>query len=356
MEPRLVNAYMSAIPEGNHPLGRCIAFIAELAQQNETTFEAAVQSKFLDLVLLTASRKTASIGDSLGNHHSLAWTFGILSAPPIELQELWNINLEQYWPFNYSPSLGDVVRHIDATSPATWLLLEAHFLQQEVPNMLRLVTSVKYPVNSRSANDVEYPRLKDFSLSSVKPQFQLQVLFDSGFTSSCALWHLIRCVALGGDVHTPMADHLRKLSHKSKVSLFSRIIYWLIPDTRDARSKKMRDLCTVVGGRRRFNDVLIQFILDLGHSDESCQYALLDAVIVLVIPLLIPEMKSWAIYDDFFRRCHFFPTRKHRSSYSKDTLALFSLIRENMLASVIGQPGSQTSQQIAEVLEPIFNG
>ncbi|KAJ6459665.1 hypothetical protein C8R45DRAFT_1221372 [Mycena sanguinolenta] len=354
MEPSLVNAYVGALPESTHPLVPSIEFITKLAQQNDTTFEAVIHSNFLDLVLLTASQGTGVFDQE--NHSSLALAFAVLSAPPLELQELWNIELEQYWPLEYSPSLGDVVQHIDTTSPATWLILEASFLQQEAPNMLRLATPLKYPMHSRSADDVAYPRLKDFSLSSVKPVFRLQVLFESGFISSCALWHLVRCVALGGDVHTLMVDHLLSLSHKNKVSVLSRMVHWLIPNTREARSKEMQYLCARVGGRARLTRVLTQFLLDLGHAHEGIQYALLDAIISLVIPLLVPEMRSWAIHEDLFRRCHYFPSLKLRPSYSKDTLRLSSLIRENTLASVIRQPGSKSSQQIADVLEPIFNG
>ncbi|KAJ7864312.1 hypothetical protein B0H14DRAFT_2736669 [Mycena olivaceomarginata] len=358
IEPRLVNAYLSALPEGSQPLEPCIAFIAELAQQNGTTFEAAILSKFLELVLLTASRKSTTFrrGFDPERQPSLSWAFNILTAPPTELQEFWNITWEQYWPFDSPPLLADVVRHINKTSPLTWLTLEAHFLRQEAPTLLRLVTPVKYSMHGgRSAADVNYPQLKDFNLPLVTPLFRLQDVIDSGVTASCALWHLIRCVALGGDVHTLIVDHLLDLSHRNKVSMFSRIIYWLIPNTRESRSEEMRHLCALVGGRPQFNNVLTQFLLDLG-ADQLSKDALLDAVILLVIPLLIPDMKSWAIHEDLFRRSHFFPSLKLRPSYSKETLGLFSIIRENRLASVIGKPGSHSSQQIADVLEPIFNG
>ncbi|KAF7340422.1 hypothetical protein MVEN_01962100 [Mycena venus] len=358
MEPRLTNAYLSALPEDRHPLVPCIVFIADLARQNETTFEAALLSKFLDVVLLTASRKDTILDrDFELENQSLARAFALLSSPPLELQEFWNMALEQYWPFDYPPSLEDVVRHISATSPTTWYILEAHFLQHEAPNMLRLVTPVKHRLdNGRSAADVAYPQLKDFNLPSGNFPIRIQDALDSGLAASCALWHLIRCVALGGDVHGLMAEHLSSLFHKHKTSMFSRIIYWLIPNTREARSKEMRDLCTLVGGRPRLNSVLMHFLLDLGHSDEWSKYALIDAVIVLIVPLLVPELKSWAIHEDVFRRSHFFPSLRLRPSYSKETLRLFSIIRENTLASVIGEPGSQSSQQIADVLEPLFNG
>ncbi|KAJ7792619.1 hypothetical protein B0H14DRAFT_2930227 [Mycena olivaceomarginata] len=323
IEPHLVNAYVSALPEGSQPLEPCIAFIAELAQQNRITFEAAILSKFLELVLLTASRKITTFrrGFDPEGQPSLSWAFNILTAPPTELQEFWNITWEQYWPFDSPPLLDDVVRHINKTLPSTWLTLEAHFLRQEAPTLLRLVTPVKY---SGSMKDV----------------------LDSGVTASC-LWHLIRCVALGGDVYTLMVDHLLDLSHRKKVAMFSRIIYWLIPNTQESRSEEMRHLCALVGGKPQFNNVLTQFLLDLGTNQLS-KDALLDAVILLVIPLLIPDMRSWAIYEDLFRRSHFFPSLKRRPSYSKETLGLFSIIRENRLGS--------SSQQIADVLEPIFNG
>ncbi|KAJ7320717.1 hypothetical protein DFH08DRAFT_890073 [Mycena albidolilacea] len=324
IEPRLVNAYLSALPKGSQPLEPCIAFIAELAQQNGTAFEAAILSKFLELVLLTASRKSATFrrGFDPERQPSLSWAFNILTAPPTELQEFWNITWEQYWPFDSPPLLDDVVRHINKTSPSTWLTFFGKKLQ---------------------------------------PSFDWQDMLDSGVTASCALWHLIRCIALGGDMHKLMVDHLLDLSRWGKVSMFSRIIYWLIPNTRESRSEEMRHLCALVGGRPQFNNVLTQFLLDLG-ADQLSKDALLDAVILLIIPLLIPDIRSWAIHEDVFRRSHFFPSLKLRPSYSKETLGLFSIIRENrlafslVLAFVIGQPYSQSSQQIADVLEPIFNG
>ncbi|KAJ6523836.1 hypothetical protein B0H19DRAFT_1276769 [Mycena capillaripes] len=222
--------------------------------------------------------------------------------------------------------------------------------------MLRLTSNGKYLMNSgRSVADVAYPQLKDFSLSSAVPPLQLQEVLDSGFTSSSALWHFLRCVVLGGDLHTLTTEHLLKLPHRHKVSMFSRIIYWLIPNTREARSKQMRDLCTVIGGRAQLNNTLTKFLLDLTHSDQLSKYALLDAVMVLIVPLLIPNtpLKSGAIQEDLFRRSHLFPSLKLRPSYSWETLTLLDIIRENRLAAFIGPPGSRSSREIAQVLEPI---
>ncbi|KAJ7159612.1 hypothetical protein C8R46DRAFT_372295 [Mycena filopes] len=360
LEPRLANAYTSALPYGRHPLGPCIAFIADLAAQNETTYEAAILSKFLDLVLLTAARPPPGSLDS-EDQQAPHCAFAVLSAPPCDLYDFWRLNLEQYWvvEHEHDPSLGDVVRHIDKTSPATWLILEAHFLQREAPRMLRLTTPLKYPMyTGRSAADENYPSFKDFSLTTSTPVFTRQEILDTGVVSSAALWHFLRCVALGGDVHGLMAAHLKDLSHRSRVSLFSRMIYRLLHNTRESRSAPVRDLCARVGGRHRLNTVLTRFLLSLAQSHLELKYALVDAVLVLVIPLLVPEMKSWAVHEDLFRRSHFFPALKLRPSYSKATLRLFGVMREGALASVIGpgEPGSRRSCEIAEVLEPIFNG
>ncbi|KAJ7111227.1 hypothetical protein C8R44DRAFT_883054 [Mycena epipterygia] len=351
LEPRLTDAYLSALPRGRHPLEPCISFISELARQNETTFEAAILSKFLDMVLLSASQKRTISAEDVCRS-----AFEVLSAPPWELHEFWKINLEQYWPFDHPPSLEDAVQHINKTSPATWLILEAHFLQREARTMLELATPRKYPMHTgRSVADVTYPRMKDFTLSSVSPAFQMQEVRDSGVASSSALWHFMRCVALGADVHGLMGDHLTTQSHRSKVSLFSRIIYLLVPNTRESRLKEMQILCARLGGRKRLVHVVSKFLLDLADSDDHSKHALLDAVITLVVPFLVPEMKPTAIFEDLYSRSHLFPSIKRPPSYSKTTLALFSVIRENRLASVIGEPGSTSSQEIAEVLEPIFN-
>ncbi|KAJ7038699.1 hypothetical protein C8F04DRAFT_1179379 [Mycena alexandri] len=353
LEPRLANVYRSSLPDGHHSLGPCIAFISELAAQNETTYEATILSKFLDLVLLSASRQDGDHDDC----QPFLRAFDVLSAPPWELNDFWRINLEQYWAFEEPPSLADVVQHIDRTSPTTWLIVEAHFLRREAPNMLRLATPDKYPMNQgRSVADVNYPSLKDFSLTSAAPAFLMQEVLDTGATSSCALWHFFRCIVLGGDVHALMTEHLAHRSLRSKVSLFSRMIYYLLHNTRESRSAQMRILCGRIGGPRKLNSIITAFLFDLTESDPPSKYALIDAVIVLIIPLLTPEMKSWAVHEDLFRRSHFFPSLKLRPSYSKATLKLFGVIRNNLLASVIGEPGSRSSREIADVLEPIFNG
>ncbi|KAJ7695622.1 hypothetical protein B0H14DRAFT_3658442 [Mycena olivaceomarginata] len=84
IEPHLANAYVPALPEGSQPLEPCIAFIAELAQQNRMTFEAAILSKFLELGILTASRKITTFrrGFDPERQPSLSWAFNILTAPP----------------------------------------------------------------------------------------------------------------------------------------------------------------------------------------------------------------------------------------------------------------------------------
>ncbi|KAJ7744187.1 hypothetical protein B0H16DRAFT_1560434 [Mycena metata] len=353
LEPRLAHAYTAALPGGCHPLGPCIAFISEVAAQNETTYEATIASKFFDFVLLSASRQYGDPDVS----HSLLRAFGVLSTSPWELNDFWKINLEQYWAFEHPPSLEDVVQHIDKTSPQTWLIVEAHFLQREASDMLRLATSDKYPLHQgRSVTDVNYPNLKDFSLALGAPPIPIQKVLDAGAASSCALWHFFRCVAFGGDVRTLMAENLTHHLHRTKVSLFSRMIYWLLHNTRESRSVQMQELCERIGGPRKLNSAITTFLFNLTESDPASKYALIDAIIVLVIPLLTPEMKSWAVHEDLFRRSHFFPSLKLRPSYAKATLRLFGVIRENALASVMGEPGSRSSRDIADVLEPIFNG
>ncbi|KAJ7474131.1 hypothetical protein FB451DRAFT_1247960 [Mycena latifolia] len=299
LDQRLTYAYISALPKGRHLLGPYISFMSELAQQNETVFEAVVLSKFLDMVLLSSSQQHSGAQNEFDEETttSLSSAFSVLSTPP---SEFWMTNLEQYWPFAHQPSLEEVVRHIDNTSP--------------------------------------------------------QDILASGVASSRALWHFMRCVALGGDVRGLMAEHLITQSHRSKVSMFSRIIYLLIPNTRESRSKEMKDLRVLIGGQKLLTNLLTKFLLELADSDAESRYALLDAVITVVIPLLIPEMDSTAIYKDLYRRGHFFPSIKRQPSYSKPTLRLFHIIRENMLVSVIHQPGSTASRLIAEVLQPLFNG
>ena len=118
----------------------------------------------------------------------------------------------------------------------------------------------------------------------------------------------------------------------------------------------MQELYAHAGGHQRLQTLTTNLLFDLAARDDSYKHAVLDAVVTLLITFLIPEMNPTAIHDDLYRRGHFFSAIKRRPSYSKRTLQLFGIIRENRLASVIFQPGSRTSCQVAEVLEPIFNG
>jgi len=326
-------------------------FLTEIVRQNETAFEAAVLSRFLDFLLLTASQNHLMIKhhdlDTEGGR-ALSSAFSALGASPLD--ELWIGSLEQFWPFDHPPSLEDVVLHINKTSPEIWLRIEAHFLQREAPRMLEQATPPKCPMHTgRSVADVTYPQMHNFTLSSATPGLPLQEVLAAGFAASRALWHFICCVALGGDVLALTAEHLRYQSHRNKVSLFSRIIYLFIPDTRDWSSREMRDLRARIGGQDCLQTVLTRFLLDLAQ-DSACRHALLDAVITLIIPRLTPEMDPAAIHDDLYRRSNYFPSVKRPPTYSKRTRQLFGVIRENHLADVVGQ----SSRQIAGVLEPIF--
>ncbi|KAK7065000.1 hypothetical protein R3P38DRAFT_2827454 [Favolaschia claudopus] len=348
IDPALSKSYLSALPQNTPQTLPVIAFITELARQNATTYEAAILSKGLELILMAAHQNHFRMNPTVKR------AFTVLSAPPLDVKDLWSMTIEQYWSFSYPPMLEDLLQHIDTTAASTWLLLEAHFLQKELPAMLQLISPQKYQMHSRSAADTNYPKLKDFNLCQVDPVFRLQDLYESGFAASSSLWHLFRCIALGGDVYTLMTEYLLGLSHKHKVSIFSRMIYWLIPDTLEANSDKMRSLLLLLAGRPHLNAILTQSLLDLGNHDPSIKYALTDAVITLVVPILNTEfIRSWMIYEDIFRRCHYFPSFKSRPSYCKETMMLFNIVREGRLASVLDH---SARERIAEALEPIFTG
>ncbi|KAJ7751920.1 hypothetical protein DFH07DRAFT_941562 [Mycena maculata] len=354
---RLADAYGSALPAGQHPLDPCISFISELALRNETTFEAAILSKFLDLLLLVSSwspsRLIADEKDELLTACTLA--FACLSDPQLQVYYFWRCTLDHYGPFDRQPSLEDVVQHINATSPDTWLILEAQFLQGEAENMLELATSSEFPLYAgRSATDTIYPRLKDFSVSIIVPA-HIHDIYAAGVLSSHALWYFLRCVALGGDISGVMEAYLGRKSHRSQVSLLSRIAYFLIPFTRESYLKPMKDLCASVGSRQRLMTIWSNFLVNVAATDDRSKHALLDAIIIVILPLLTPELKGWAIYEDLFRRSHFFPSLNTRPGYSKATLRLVGIIREKRMSSFIGEPNSPRSRRMAEVLEPIFN-
>ncbi|KAJ7669061.1 hypothetical protein B0H17DRAFT_1183887, partial [Mycena rosella] len=226
-EHRLAAAYASALPPGHHPLDPCLSFISELVRQNRTTFEAAVLSKFPELVLLSSCgrhRHTVAEPDEEERlDFTCASAFTILSTPDPQLHEIWRTSLDQYWPFYRPPSLRDVVGHISTVSPDTWLVLEAHFLQQELDHFLELAMPGKFPSFSGGSA---------YTTSLGNRAIKFSEILDAGNISSWhALGYLIRCVVLGGDITGILLEHIHRRSHRSRVSLFSRIIFFLLPNT-----------------------------------------------------------------------------------------------------------------------------
>ncbi|KAJ6501773.1 hypothetical protein DFH09DRAFT_1102416 [Mycena vulgaris] len=247
--------------------------------------------------------------------------FALLSTPPPELSDLWMETLERYWPLPHTPSLEGVVEHINRTSPNTWLILAGRFLQREAQRLVELAMPLEL-------KDELYPRWTGRDLKIQLPGLNA--------VSYHALWSFLRCLAFGGDVTGIMSDYLRHSPRRFKVSFLSQMMNFLLPNTTEALSKDMKTLCTLIGNRQRLTDTLTNFLLTLVASDDEFKLAVLDASIITIIPLLTPEINSWAIYEDVFRRSHFFPSIKRRHSYSKQTLGPFSIIRANALASVVG--------------------
>ncbi|KAJ6509646.1 hypothetical protein DFH09DRAFT_1100702 [Mycena vulgaris] len=246
--------------------------------------------------------------------------FALLSTPPPELSDLWMETLERYWPLPHTPSLEGVVEHINRTSPNTWLILAGRFLQREAQRLVELAMPLEL-------KDELYPRWTGRDLKIQLPGLNA--------VSYHALWSFLRCLAFGGDVTGIMSDYLRHSPRRFKVSFLSQMMNFLLPNTTEAL-KDMKTLCTLIGNRQRLTDTLTNFLLTLVASDDEFKLAVLDASIITIIPLLTQEINSWAIYEDVFRRSHFFPSIKRRHSYSKQTLGLFSIIRANALASVVG--------------------
>jgi hypothetical protein len=257
MEPRLAAAYTSSLQTGLHPYIPCISFVSALSRKNDTTYEAVISTRFLDMLLLASNKYGKSQKRESRQLESLSLILGaafhvlqISARSPLK-SDLWDNALDQYWPFGKPrpASLNDVVQQINTSSPQTWCILEAEFLQHEVPNILVMLTPEKCPMHGgRSIGDEAYPRMKNLTLETVHPPLSLLVLqqitysdliytlnsddiLEVGIMSSHALWHLMRCVALGGQVQDLMTDFLSHQSHKVRVSLLSRIIYLLIPDT-----------------------------------------------------------------------------------------------------------------------------
>ncbi|KAJ7612697.1 hypothetical protein FB45DRAFT_939579, partial [Roridomyces roridus] len=58
---------------------------------------------------------------------------------------------------------------------------------------------------------------------------------------------LLQCVALGGSLVDTMVAFLCTHSHRNKVSLLSRIVYFLVPNTNEWRSRRMKLFLALTG-------------------------------------------------------------------------------------------------------------
>ncbi|KAF7331528.1 hypothetical protein MKEN_00031700 [Mycena kentingensis (nom. inval.)] len=396
LEPRLTEAYTGGLcPEyqsGYHAIRAlpAISFIAQLAAAQETACEAALLAGALEFILLTASHLSV-VARSDEHREQLNVSFKMLAhsaSQSADLNDLWTSRLDAFWPSPSLPSVFTITQHFSKVQPGLLLNMESHFLQREAPALISGANPPRCPMQiGRSINDqAPFPRASNLALSSLGTidlsSPRCADVLQMGSRASSALWYLMACVALGGDVRLPALEHLRTQRHREKVSFFSRMVYLLMPDTREAQSAATQGLCNRIGGRAILNARWSSFIVDLISSEgeafpasNSGGYAnaeaLKDAIITLIVPILVPSasIDPSNILGDLFCRNNFRPNAKKRPGYGRQTKALAKLIRCGQLEDIITFRPEQfetvalgktevkldSTREVAEILQELFN-
>jgi hypothetical protein len=135
-----VDAYTAALSKDLHPWTACIAFISQLAQMNERTFQMALNAQLLDILVLVLGRQIRATTSDTRVEAYCNVSFAILSTAPFNEQyDLWHHQMSQYCPKNSPTSLSHLVQQI--SQQERWLMVERRLLEKHIHSMLRNITS-----------------------------------------------------------------------------------------------------------------------------------------------------------------------------------------------------------------------
>ncbi|KAJ7872144.1 hypothetical protein B0H14DRAFT_3860471 [Mycena olivaceomarginata] len=219
----LVAAYRSALPKNVHPWSPCICFMQQVAQLTEGTFRAALDARFIDVILWAFGAQLQTLLPDSELQADCNRALAVLSRPPShDLLVLWVEEIRKYY-LDDEP-LVSVMQIADAISARDlWSAVERRLLEVQGYRMLHSAFVFLTPQKNMAHPMEPY---------GVPLQPAISFFFPSqSARSAIALQNLIRCIALGGQVHNETEQYLSSLSYGKLVLVVTNLIRPLVDDS-----------------------------------------------------------------------------------------------------------------------------
>ncbi|KAJ7136290.1 hypothetical protein C8R46DRAFT_1135272 [Mycena filopes] len=362
VDETLASSYTSAVPSNCHPWTPCVSFLLGVARSNEGALGAALDARFLEMILWVAAAQSQRHTNDNELVHECAAAFSLLSQPTsYDLSILWMDQILRFCPEGTVTSLPQAVESI--TSHSRWPLVECRLLEMYVGAMLQLMHSLPDIV----VLDLEPQPLAKYP--ALLPAFDLTLIL-----SSSSVYSYLRCLDIGAHVLQQTVDHFSRLSYPKKIATFGQMVQHLIAQSvvegydighLDSpyqgssghyvwnRSKGVAaPLFTPQNPHMALN--IVAFLVSLTKTSEVplIKEALLDAALLGISLFLSPSWDPLSVHGDVYRRA-FFSRSRVRASYRDNTSKLLKEIRTAGLSTVIDEPNR--TRTWVHFLQPLFN-
>ncbi|KAJ7887306.1 hypothetical protein B0H14DRAFT_3127662 [Mycena olivaceomarginata] len=337
-ETELVQVYTATLAKNLHPWSAFLSFISQLAQMSKNTFPIAIHAQLLEILIWVSGRQKRGLTQDTRVEAYCNVAFAILSTCPTnEQDDLLTEKISRYCsdPDERPTSLAQLIQYL--TLQEQWLAVERRLLEKHVHAMLNNLGS--WPTSDLGeifrGSQTGVPRLADAppSLPSIR--------------------NLVWCIGIGGDVQRETADYLSILPHQRMVFVLDRIL-------RDMTIQFLVEPATPYSNLTRtpqFTTHVVQFLLGISQISASIKAAVMDAVILNILPFLEPLWKPWQIYEEIQQRARAQIIRGQRicPPYSALILTLLYSVQSNGLCNVVGSDTAtiEEKRNLGQLLEPI---
>ncbi|KAJ7748416.1 hypothetical protein B0H16DRAFT_1553343 [Mycena metata] len=350
LNQRLAASYIGALPSDCHHWMPCISFMSGVAGQNDATFHAVLDARFLEVILWVSGAQIyhRKIDPALENECIRA--FKVLSEPPShDLSVLWVEQLLNLSADNSIVSLAEAVHSI--TVQRLWPTIECRLLEMHVGAMLNTMHNAEAHLFENALREGNYNGPPRFHLVSFNMTFSLSAGFMRNY---------LRCVGLGAgpDVLHRTVNYLSGLAYPKRIITLSRIIHHLIAQSYIDGSHGV-NLSTSLF-KPQHPDMahnIVQFLVRIGVSSQVplAEEALLDATLLTISPFLAAPWDSRKVHGNIYRHMAWprvLGGARSLSTYSDHTSDLLKAIRTSGLWTVVDE--SSRTRSWVHFLQPLF--
>ncbi|KAJ7916860.1 hypothetical protein B0H13DRAFT_2446229 [Mycena leptocephala] len=297
-DARLVDAYTAALSKDLHPWTACIAFISQLAQMNERTFQMALNVQLLDILVLLVQQ--------------------------ISQQE-------------------------------RWLMVERRLLEKHIHSMLRNITSQSSLSNFGDiyiSSTAYVPRLAD-ALPSLPSIRTLMWCIGIGGAAQNETMNFLSALSYAKKVA------VLDLMMRDLVIQFIVQPYVLPFPQKPAHLKVQLPRPTPYSRLAKspeFIAYVVRFLLNISQYSPAIEEAVMEAALLQILPFLAPSWEPSRIYDDICRRVHSRVGLKSSEIYNPQTRSLLAVMQSLGLVEILfHEVGTKTKINLGQLLEPIFS-